>query len=166
MLEDRALFEKVRDIIEQETAQVLALNAILRDETNVLQLPDAAGLAEVLDKKVPPLAAINDSKLARYSLLRAHNYAETEDAWVELIKALDEVHTDNEITLSNRLDILRGELMQSQTLNRVNSEIVSRSMFSVHQLLNILRGNLPENNLYSETGDTVNVSSKPSIASA
>ncbi len=166
MLDDRAIFEEVRNVIEQETELIVELNQILRQETEVLQSPDAVGLAEVLEKKVSPLAAINESKARRYNILRAVNYAESEDGWVSLVNDLDQLETDHSITLANLLQILRGELMQSRTLNRVNAEIINRSMFSVHHLLNILRGNVPENNLYGESGETVSVGSKPSITSA
>ncbi|MFK8019566.1 MAG: flagella synthesis protein FlgN [Pseudomonadales bacterium] len=166
MLDDRAVFEEVRAVIERETELIVELNSILRQETEVLQSPDAAGLARVLEQKVSPLAAINESKATRYSILRTVNYAESEDGWVSLVNDLDQIESDHSITLANLLQILRGELMQSRTLNRVNAEIINRSMFSVHHLLNILRGNVPENNLYGESGEPVNVGTKPSITSA
>lgn len=166
MLDDRAVFEEVRAVIERETELIVELNSILRQETEVLQSPDAAGLANVLEQKVSPLAAINESKATRYRILRTVNYAESEDGWVSLVNDLDQIESDHSITLANLLQILRGELMQSRTLNRVNAEIINRSMFSVHHLLNILRGNVPENNLYGESGEPVNVGNKPTITSA
>lgn len=166
MLTDRAIFEEVRSVIERETALIVELNTILRKETEVLQSPDAAGLAEVLECKVTPLAAINESKADRYRLLRSVNYPENEEGWASLVNDLDKIESDHSITLSNLLQLLRGELMQSRTLNRVNAEIINRSMFSVHHLLNILRGNVPENNIYGENGDAVKIDNKPSITSA
>ncbi len=166
MLKDRALFEEVRAVIERETALIVELNTILRAETDVLQSPDAAGLAEVLEQKVSPLAAINESKATRYAILRSVHYPESEDGWASLVSDLDAIESDQHITLANLLQILRGELMQSRTLNRVNAEIINRSMFSVHHLLNILRGNIPENKIYSESGEPVNINNKPSITSA
>ena len=89
MLEDRALFDQVRRIIEHETEQVVELNSVLREETKTLQSLDAAGLAKVLDKKVSPLAALNESRLGRYAILRSIAYPESEEAWASLISELD-----------------------------------------------------------------------------
>lgn len=165
MLTDKALREQVRSLIECETNLVVELNDVLRAETEILQTPDADGLAEVLSRKVTPLAAINESKGKRYSILRSVNYPETEEGWTSLITDLDNIESDHNMSLGDMLQILRGDLMQCRTLNRVNAEIINRSMFSVHHLLNILRGNVPENNLYSASGDTVNVGDNPSITS-
>lgn len=162
---DKELREKVRSLIERETQLVVELNEVLRAETDILQTPDADGLAEVLARKVSPLAAINESKGKRYSILRSVNYPETEEGWTSLIADLDNIESEYNMSLGDMLQILRGDLMQCRTLNRVNAEIINRSMFSVHHLLNILRGNVPENNLYNATGDTVNVGGKPTFTS-
>ena len=166
MLKDRALFQNVQQLLEDEIRQVDALHELLQAETTTLQSSDSSALTDVIKQKALPLAALEQSQRARYALLEEQQRSASEDSWRDLVTQLDASAEDTAKLLTPLLDTLLESLMQCRTANRVNEKIVSRSQYSVQHLLAIMRGNIPNNKLYGATGNTVTLSDAKPISAA
>ncbi len=166
MLKDRALYQQVQQLLEAEIQNVSDLHDLLTAETLALQNPDSAALAEVIKQKALPLAALEQSQRARYKLLNEVQLFASEDSWHSLVAQLDANAEDNAHLLTPLLDTLLQTLALCRTANRINETIVSRSQYSVQHLLDILRGDIPNNKLYSATGNTVTLSDAKPITAA
>ncbi len=166
MLKDRALFQKVQQLLEDEISQVGALHDLLMAETVALQNTDPTALVQIIKNKAIPLAALETSQRLRNGLLAERQQPQNEAAWHELIATLD---ANTEVD-SQPLTPLRDSLLQTLALcrevNRVNEKVVARSQHSVQHLLDIMRGNIPNNLLYSATGNTVTLSDAKPITAA
>lgn len=166
MLKDRALFQKVQQLLEDEIREVSKLHDLLTAETLALQNPDPAALAEVIKQKALPLASLEQSQRARYTLLEKLQRPANEDGWRDLLTQLDANAEGVTQLLTPLLDRLLETLALCRTTNRVNEKIVSRSQYSVQHLLDIMRGNIPNNKLYGATGNTVTLSVAKPITAA
>lgn len=166
MLTDRALLQKVQQLLEEELKQVNTLHASLREETLALQNPDPAALADAIKQKALPLAALEQSQRARFVLLNELQRPANEDGWRDLITQLDAGAEAATQKLTPQLETLLQTLSQCRTVNRVNEKIVTRSQHSVQHLLDIMRGNIPNNKLYGATGNTVTLSDTKPITAA
>ena len=166
MLKDRVLFQQVQQLLEQETHQVSKLLDLLKAETLALQNPDSAALAEVIKHKALPLAALEQSQRARYKLLSELQCPADENGWNDLVTQLDINAAEPSPALSAVFDNLLQTLTLCRTANHVNEEIVSRSQYSVQHLLDIMRGDIPNNKLYSATGNTVTINDARPITAA
>ncbi|MGI9284714.1 MAG: flagella synthesis protein FlgN [Pseudomonadales bacterium] len=166
MLKDRALFQKVQQLLKDEIKEVSELHDLLKAETLALQNPDPAALAEVIKQKALPLAALEQSQRARYALLNELQHPANEDSWRDLLAQLDANTQGATQLLTPLLDSLLQTLSLCRTTNRVNEKVVSRSQYSVQHLLDIMRGNIPNNKLYGATGNTVTLSDAKPITAA
>lgn len=166
MLKDRALFQKVQQLLEDEIRQVDALHDLLKAETTALQGSDSSALTEVIKRKTLPLAALEESQRARYALLEEQQRSASEDSWRDLVTQLDTSVNGAPELLLPLLDTLLESLMQCRTANLVNEKIVSRSQYSVQHLLAIMRGSIPDNKLYGATGNTITLSDAKPITAA
>lgn len=166
MLTDRALLQKVQQLLEDESRQLTRLHDLLCAETLALQNPDPTALADVIKQKAAPLAALEQSQRVRFELLNELQHTANEDGWRDLITQLDARPEGATQLLTPLLDALLQTLTQCRTVNLVNEKIVARSQHSVQHLLDIIRGNIPANKLYGATGNTVTLSDAKPITAA
>ncbi len=174
MLKDRALSQQtlqqvaqqVEQLLEDELQNVGVLHDALQAETLALQNADPSALAEIIKQKALPLAALEQSQRARYKLLTELQYPATEESWRDLVTQIDASAKNAAQLLTPLIDTLLQRLMLCGTANRVNEAIVSRSQYSVQHLLDIMRGNIPNNKLYGATGNTVTLNDPKPITAA
>lgn len=140
----------IADLVDQDLTSSLALLHTLEKEQEALQERDHEQLRELLEEKTALLNTLDAGSVQRAEILRELQQPNDQYAWESLIDAM------GDHDLKDHWTSLKDTIADCQQLNEVNGKIIARSQQSVQSLMQILRGDNGQQNLYTSSGTTNN----------
>lgn len=134
-------------ILEQEQACDALLNLLSR-ECDLLKNRDALQLDTLTLQKLPFIQQLEAGRNLRGQWLQQQQLTASNDHWCQLLE------TSGEPDLLDSWHALSDKFLQCQHQNTVNGKMVNRGKQSLHQLLQIVRGQSNAPKLYTAGGST------------
>lgn len=153
----------VRTLIEcmqQDDKDLKQLEVVLKKESEALQQRDLKLLGDVLTLKTSLLSSIEQRAKNKSHILHALGYTPTT---MDLDGFLDQLNNE---PLKRVWLYLRNKLQDCKTLNSINGKVVSHSQMRVSKVMQIVRGQSSQSNLYTASGKQSSAASAYRIASA
>lgn len=143
---DSTLQQHIVQLLQRETETVDSLVALLQQENKLLKANEAESLPDILARKEKALSLLAQTQSIREQILREQ---QTSD-WKGLLQDLDGANTE----LTQQQHALEQQLKSCQYYNHINAQLINRGLYSVHHLLNVLRGNSGQEKIYNDQGET------------
>ncbi|MBB6523504.1 flagella synthesis protein FlgN [Pseudoteredinibacter isoporae] len=138
----------IADLVDQDLTSSLALLHLLEKEQEALQERDHEYLRELLEEKTSLLNTLDAGSVQRAEILRELQQPNDQYAWESLIDAMGDAD------LKDHWQSLKDTIAQCQQLNEINGKIIARSQQTVQSLMQLLRGQDANQNLYTASGQT------------
>ena len=155
--------EKLTDIhsmIQSDLATSRQLLSLLEEETSSTKTRDYLSLSRLLEEKVPLLEQLKDNAKRRSQWLASMNLQASEESWAELLKSL------NDENLHHQWQDIKSTIEHCQQINETNGQLINRGLNSHSQLLNIMRGNSNNADLYTAKGNKMSLNHSGPMAQA
>jgi flagella synthesis protein FlgN len=136
----------VHAMIEQDLATSRQLLAILEKETDSTQARDYAAMSELLKEKTPLLDGLKKNAQLRSQLLLSSNQAANEKNWSLLLESF------NDNGVKETWQQVKTTIEHCKTINSVNGKLINRGVQSHNALLQIMRGNTQQADIYDAKG--------------
>ena len=143
---DSKYLSTVQAMIEQDLATSRQLLALLEKETDSTQARDFAAMSELLKEKTPLLDGLKKNAQIRSQLLLASNQAANEKNWSLLLESF------NDDNVKQTWQEVKTTIEHCKTINNVNGKLINRGVQSHMALLQIMRGNTQQSDLYDAKG--------------
>jgi flagellar biosynthesis/type III secretory pathway chaperone len=140
--------ETIQHALLQDLGEAKHLLKLLEEEQSAMQERDLKALSSIVNLKTDCIHRIEQQSSGRYQLLQSLQRSADEAGWKALISEQDDpsIHA----IWHELLDVLS----QCQHHNAVNGRMISRGQQTLHQLLNMIRGQVNPSNLYNHRGAT------------
>jgi flagella synthesis protein FlgN len=133
-------------MIEQDLATSRQLLALLERETNSTQARDYKAMSELLKEKTPLLDGLKKNAQMRSKLLLSSNQAANEKNWSLL---LDSFNNDS---VKQTWQEVKTTIEHCKSINNVNGKLINRGIQSHNKLLQLMRGNTLQADIYDAKG--------------
>lgn len=152
---DQTLQKSIEQLLQKETDTVIKLVDLLQQEGKLLRENNAEDLPNILKFKSRALDTLAQTQQIREQILNTESLSANLD-WKNLLITLDTLpeNADQEKSLQQHQHELEQHLKACQYHNHINSQLINRGLYSVHNLLNILRGNSGFSKTYNQLGET------------
>ncbi|MEZ5525473.1 MAG: flagellar protein FlgN [Pseudomonadales bacterium] len=140
-----------------------ALSTLLIAERTALKERDTLNIQSLLEQKSSLLAELQNNATVRSQLLVDAGYSGDETGMTACLEALP---ANAAFELKQQWQQLKEKLETCKAANQVNGTIVHRSQAQLDSLLNILRGQSGEQQLYTDAGKSASVGKGHSLAKA
>ena len=139
-------FAAINTMIQQDLATSRQLLALLEKETESTQNRDYQALAQLLEEKVPLLDQLKKNAHTRSEWLSSLGKSNPQQEWLQLLS-----NADNQ-SLSQQWQEIQSTIEHCQHINSINGKLISRGAKAHSRLLDIMRGNLHQANVYNAKG--------------
>ncbi len=145
---------KLLELLETDISTSEQLMELLEQEFAALNERKLEQLQQLLDKKQPLLAQLNNNAGQRSTLLRQQGFSADAQGFAQLASQsaagpqLKQLH-----------DSLNKLIERCQNANMRNGRLIRTNQLSVNSALNIIRGGNNEPSLYDKSGSTANKNS-------
>lgn len=136
----------VHAMIEQDLATSRQLLALLERETDSTQARDYKAMSELLKEKTPLLDGLKKNAQMRSKLLLSSNQAANEKNWSLL---LDSFNNDS---VKQTWQEVKTTIEHCKSINNVNGKLINRGIQSHNKLLQLMRGNTLQADIYDAKG--------------
>ena len=136
----------VHAMIEQDLATSRQLLALLERETDSTQARDYQAMSELLKEKTPLLDGLKKNAQMRSKLLLSSNQAANEKNWSLL---LDSFNNDS---VKQTWQEVKTTIEHCKSINNVNGKLINRGIQSHNKLLQLMRGNTLQADIYDAKG--------------
>lgn len=137
----------VKTMVDKDYDISQKLLAILQNETTSIRDRDFEGIKAILLSKASLLDQLkNHADIRKQWLISLHQVAD-EQHWQTLIKSFDAPEVLGKWSKVNET------INECKKINNVNGVLISRSQKTHGQLLHLLKGNTPSNELYTARGN-------------
>ena len=133
-------------MIEQDLATSRQLLALLERETDSTQARDYQAMSELLKEKTPLLDGLKKNAQMRSKLLLSSNQAANEKNWSLL---LDSFNNDS---VKQTWQEVKTTIEHCKSINNVNGKLINRGIQSHNKLLQLMRGNTLQADIYDAKG--------------
>jgi flagella synthesis protein FlgN len=133
-------------MIEQDLATSRQLLALLERETDSTQARDYKAMSELLKEKTPLLDGLKKNAQMRSKLLLSSNQAANEKNWSLL---LDSFNNDS---VKQTWQEVKTTIEHCKSINNVNGKLINRGIQSHNKLLQLMRGNTLQADIYDAKG--------------
>ena len=155
-----ALTAQLLESIEHDSQCCTELLALIEHEYVALQQRNLNNLEELLNAKQALLAQLDQGASQRSQLLEQHGLKADLDSLKHLAQEADDGKT-----LLDQAQHLSAQLHLCQEANLRNGRLIQASQHNTRQMLNLLRGNSPQD-LYDKQGGAARISSSRPISQA
>ena len=139
-----------------------SLNTLLIAERTALKERNTANIESALEQKTELLKQLEQKATARSQLLSNSGFDGNEQGMEQYLNSLN----NSAEPLKQQWLVLKEKLETCKESNQINGAIVQRSKTQVETLLNILRGQSGQQNIYSDTGKSNSIAAGHSLAKA
>ena len=153
-------FTEIHNMIQRDLATSRQLLALLEKETESTQSRDYVSLSKLLEEKTPLLEQLKQNAQIRSEWLASIGKKTNDRGWQELLSYIGEKN------LSQQWQEVRSTIEQCQKINTINGNLISRGVTSHSRLLDIMRGNIHQANLYNAKGIKHSTASSGSVTQA
>jgi flagella synthesis protein FlgN len=136
----------VHAMIEQDLATSRQLLALLERETDSTEARDYKAMSELLKEKTPLLDGLKKNAQMRSKLLLSSNQAANEKNWSLL---LDSFNNDS---VKQTWQEVKTTIEHCKSINNVNGKLINRGIQSHNKLLQLMRGNTLQADIYDAKG--------------
>jgi flagella synthesis protein FlgN len=133
-------------MIEQDLATSRQLLALLERETDSTQARAYKAMSELLKEKTPLLDGLKKNAQMRSKLLLSSNQAANEKNWSLL---LDSFNNDS---VKQTWQEVKTTIEHCKSINNVNGKLINRGIQSHNKLLQLMRGNTLQADIYDAKG--------------
>ncbi len=156
-----------QNLVPQELETMLArdihttqeLLDLLQRERELLELREHDALPELIQRKAQCLESLDSSAAQRRSWLKAAGLAHSPSGWETLMQTKSEA-------LQAQWGELRDYLSQCRECNDINGKMISRSRQTLGKLLDLLRGQVAQPQLYTASGEASGQGGGQTVAKA
>ncbi|MGH1486197.1 MAG: flagella synthesis protein FlgN [Cellvibrionaceae bacterium] len=139
-------FTEIHNMIKQDLASSRQLLALLEEETESTKSRDYMSLSRLLEEKTPLLEQLKKNAQTRSEWLTSIGKQADEKNWALLLNAL------NNQNLSQQWQEVKTTVEHCQKINTINGKLINRGVTSHTRLLQIMRGNTHQADLYDAKG--------------
>jgi flagella synthesis protein FlgN len=165
---NKQVFTEINDMIQQDLAASRQLLALLEEETNATKTRNYATLSHCLEVKTPLLEQLQENAKTRTDWLNSINKDINKDTnkgsdeanWISLI------NVTNDIDLKQQWHEVKKTIEHCQHINTINGKLISRGVNSHSRLLQMMRGNINQADLYNAKGNKLSTLSSGSLTQA
>ena len=143
---DSKYLSTIHAMIEQDLATSRQLLALLEKETDSTQARDYAAMSELLKQKTPLLDGLKKNAQIRSKLLLSTNQAASEKNWSLLLESF------NDDSVKQTWREVKTTIEHCKVINNVNGKLINRGVQSHMALLQIMRGNTAQADIYDAKG--------------
>ena len=143
---DSKYLSTIHAMIEQDLATSRQLLALLEKETDSTQARDYAAMSELLKQKTPLLDGLKKNAQIRSKLLLSTNQAANEKNWSLLLESF------NDDSVKQTWREVKTTIEHCKVINNVNGKLINRGVQSHMALLQIMRGNTAQADIYDAKG--------------
>ena len=136
----------VHAMIEQDLATSRQLLALLERETDSTQARDYKAMSELLKEKTPLLDGLKKNAQMRSKLLLSSNQAANEKNWSLLLDSF------NDDSVKQTWQEVKTTIEHCKSINNVNGKLINRGVQSHNKLLQLMRGNTQQADIYDAKG--------------
>lgn len=155
-----ALAVQLLELIEHDSQCCTQLLALIEQEYEALQQRNLDILEDLLNSKQAFLAQLDQGASQRSQLLAQHSLKADLDGLKQLAS-----QASNGQDLLDQAQNLSEQLHQCQQANLRNGRLIQASQHNTRQMLNLLRGNSPQD-LYDKQGGAARINSSRPISQA
>lgn len=139
-------FSEIHTMIQQDLATSRQLLALLEEETESTQTRNYDTLARLLGDKTPLLQQLQKNAQTRSEWLASLGKVSDEKSWGQVL------HQISNEDLSQQWQEVKATVEQCQRINNLNGKLINRGLTSHTRLLQIMRGNIHQSDLYDAKG--------------
>lgn len=143
---------QLQALLNQECAALQQLSNVLAEERDALSGRDVAHIERVTTEKSALLDEVERHALARQTWAQEHGLTAGENAFSRHVRQT--AHSEGLPELDERWRDLQLALRLVHRENLVNGRIIARSRQTLSQMLNLLRGQVGNPQLYGPGGST------------
>lgn len=138
--------QTIHTMIEQDLATSRQLLALLERETDSTQARDYGAMSELLKEKTPLLDNLKKNAQIRSQLLLSANQAANEENWSLLLDSF------NDQAVKESWQAMQTTISQCKEINNINGKLINRGVQSHNKLLQLMRGNTQQADIYDAKG--------------
>jgi flagella synthesis protein FlgN len=151
---------QIQRMITQDLATSRQLLALLEQEKSSTQSRDYVAMAQLLKDKTPLLEQLKQNAAVRSKWLASLNRAANEENWSALLATLSNSE------LQTQWHEVKNTIEHCQKINNINGKLINRGVTSHSRLLQIMRGNNQQTDLYDAKGSKHSTYSSASVSHA
>ncbi len=136
----------IHTMIEQDLATSRQLLALLERETDSTQERDYAAMSELLKEKTPLLDNLKKNAQIRSKLLLSSNQTANEKNWSLLLDSF------NDHKVKESWQEVQTTISRCKDINNINGKLINRGVQSHSKLLQLMRGNTQQADIYDAKG--------------
>ncbi len=133
---------------------------LLDKEQEALRERDPEQLAEIIEAKIPPLSQLENSANVRAKWSIESCGESSVDAWQEILQQT------NQTKLKDDWNKLKGLTQECKMKNEVNGKLLIRNQQVYGRLLDLLRGQQHNTNLYTSNGSSTGLNNSNKVGEA
>lgn len=139
----------VQQMLEQDTHAACELLKLLNQESDVLKQRDHEALQVLINEKSDHIALLEAHAAERNALLKSLELPADSQGWLAFLQADPQL-----APLKSGYDSLNITLTQCRERNEINGKLIGRSQQTLRKLLDLVKGQSPNADLYTATGTT------------
>ena len=139
-------FVNIHTMIQQDLTTCRQLLSLLEKETESTQNRDYSSLARLVEQKIPLLEQLKENAHTRCKWLISMGKNTDEEGWLLLLKSTNNQH------LHTQWNEIKKTIEHCQRINNINGKLIMRGAKTHSRLLNIMRGNTHQANVYTAKG--------------
>ncbi len=137
---------EIHTMINQDLATSRQLLALLEQEIDSTKSRDYEKMGQLLKEKTPLLEQLKQNAQTRSQWLISLNRSSNETSWAALLESF------NDENLQKQWQEVKTTVEHCQKINEDNGKLVNRGVNSHQRLLQIMRGNIQQADIYNAKG--------------
>jgi len=160
---DPAQAQSLLKILEQDSNLSAHLVSLLKEERESLELRQFQTYSDILARKQRTLVDLESTDVQRRSLMQAMGFSGDNEGFLAFLKLIP-YQWQKKFTLL--WDQLTNSLQQCDSLNKINGKILLHSQIAIDRLMGLIKGQSPQQNIYTKSGRAGSLESNRCLAMA
>ncbi|MCP8898645.1 flagella synthesis protein FlgN [Gilvimarinus xylanilyticus] len=139
----------VQQMLEQDTHAATELLKLLNQESEILKQRDHEALQTLVTQKSEHISLLEAHAAERNALLKSLDLPANNNGWLAFLQSDPQL-----ASLKPGYDSLNDTLSQCRERNEINGKLIGRSQQTLRKLLDLVKGQSPNADLYTATGTT------------
>ena len=149
-----ALLSDLRILLNRQVENLRELEAVLREQRDVLSRRDVPGILESINRQEECLNRVQAIETSRSDLMeRISGRLGVEPGGMTLKKLAESVDPETGAELRSMGEAIRATLDDIGRVNRHNRRIIKNSLAFIREMLGAVTGKGPEKSTYGSSGD-------------
>jgi len=160
---DPAQAQSLLKILEQDSNLSTHLVSLLKEERESLELRQFKTYSDILARKQRTLVDLESTDVQRRTLMQAMGFSGDNEGFLAFLKLIP-YQWQKKFTLL--WDQLTTSLQQCDSLNKINGKILLHSQIAIDRLMGLIKGQSPQQNIYTKSGRAGSLESNRCLAMA